>query len=111
MLDTLIHLLQEVSERVCGTALPTEICRIILIRWRGMQHPTARIVSLMDGTIHPIRDQAQTAWVRWAYERDCVCQDYGIGTVYQRVPDARPVFLIAFDHRHWMPRWVLDELG
>lgn len=111
MLDTLIHLLQEESERVCGTALPTEICRIILIRWRGMQHPTARIVSPMDGTIHPLRYQAQAAWEQWAYERDYTYRYYGIGMVYKCVPDAYPLFHIAFDHRYWMPLWVLDELG
>jgi hypothetical protein len=44
MLDTLIHLLQEVSERVCGTALPTEICRIILVQWAGMRSPSAQLL-------------------------------------------------------------------
>jgi hypothetical protein len=41
MLNTLIYLLQEMSALMCGNALPTEICHIILIRWCGMVSPTA----------------------------------------------------------------------
>ncbi len=35
MLGTLIILLQEESERICGTALPEEMCRKILIEQGG----------------------------------------------------------------------------
>ena len=43
MLGTLIILLQEESERICGTALPEEMCRKILIEQGGMQSPTAAV--------------------------------------------------------------------
>lgn len=41
MLDTLILLLQEESERIYDKALPEEICRHILIQCGGWQAPSA----------------------------------------------------------------------
>lgn len=43
MLDTLICLLQEESERLAGRALPEEICRMILIEHGGMVSPSAMV--------------------------------------------------------------------
>lgn len=41
MIHQLITLLQEESKRICGTALPPEMCRHILIRYGGWQAPSA----------------------------------------------------------------------
>ena len=41
MLDTLIFLLQEESERLTGKVLPVELCRKILIEQGGMMSPLA----------------------------------------------------------------------
>lgn len=38
------RVLQEESERVCGTALPVELVRMILFRWGGMQTRSAALV-------------------------------------------------------------------
>jgi hypothetical protein len=43
-INTHVTLLQDISEAVCGTALPPELCRMILIRQKGMQSPTAALV-------------------------------------------------------------------
>jgi hypothetical protein len=38
------NVLQEESERVCGTALPVEIIHLILLKWGGLEHPAAGCV-------------------------------------------------------------------
>ena len=37
----MVGILQEGSEGECGTALPTEVCLEILVRWGGMRSPSA----------------------------------------------------------------------
>ena len=57
MLDTLITLLQEESERICGTALSAEICRAILIKWGGMVSPSTQALE----------EARKTRWVPTKY--------------------------------------------
>jgi len=57
-ISTHILLLQNISEAVCGTALPPELCRMILIDHRGMRSPSARAWQLG----RPRRGHMQTMW-------------------------------------------------
>jgi hypothetical protein len=47
------QVMQEGSERVCGTALPVEIIHLILFKWGGLMHPTAAIIQ---GLILPLHN-------------------------------------------------------
>lgn len=79
MLDTLICLLQEESERIGGKALPEELCRKILIEHGGMVSPTAWGVR-----------EAQKTWDKrtWPDSRQVVLdyppeEDYRCGSEWQ----------------------------
>jgi len=77
MFDTLISLLQEESERICGRALPPEMCRKILFEQGGMVSPTAQVVKT-DGQkcdhygrmIHWRGDDMNCEWYAYYYWAD-----------------------------------------
>ena len=55
------QVLQEESERVCGTALPPELIHLILFRWGGLEHPTATLIQGVMSRPHDIGP-----WRGWA---------------------------------------------
>jgi len=62
MLNTLITLLQEVSEAGCGTALPPELCRKILIEQGGWQTPSAIAWKNMERHNRSQHDRIRDKW-------------------------------------------------
>jgi len=118
MLDTLITLLQEESKRIAGKALPTEICRKILIEQGGMQSPIGALINSdfelwgawCDAFLN-LHTKAEWAWSMWQMNRKSHAAAHGYGLSYMWRSDAAPPPDYAFDHRYWMPMWVLEELG
>lgn len=53
ILEEYYQVLQEGSERMCGTALPVEIIHLILFKWGGLMHPTAAVIQ---GLILPVHN-------------------------------------------------------
>jgi hypothetical protein len=66
-----VAVLQEESERVCGTALPVELVLAILVEWGGMRSPTA-VALRTDPRVRGFRTFAES----WGWDRGW---DRGIG--------------------------------
>jgi len=62
MLDTLIFLLQEESERLTGKVLPVELCRKILIEQGGWQTPSAIAWKNMERHKRSQLDRIRYKW-------------------------------------------------
>ena len=105
MLNTLIHLLQEVSERACGTALPPEICLAILVQWAGMRSPCASVIRSANKDFDCIgsRWEYLIAVETWPWRRDNIVGDrVGLSQIQLRV---------ATDLERWVPKWAQEELS
>ena len=72
MIAEYTRLLQEESERVCGTALPLELVLAILLRWGGMTSPTAMVMHDDPGLKRMLEEvDGMDTWCHGCYCR-CV---------------------------------------
>ena len=92
-ISTHILLLQNISEAVCGTALPPELCRMILIDHRGMRSPSARAWQLG----RPRRGHMQTMWAL----------SYGLFERNASHVHTAAMRCVVRDALHNIPEWAL----
>jgi len=100
----LTAVLQEVSERICGKALPTEICWQIMLEWREMVSPSAQAVREAKKKERPLPQDANAFVValytmNWMSEFDNTsmkCRMLGMATGFLRSDP--------------LPEWVKTEI-
>jgi len=111
MLDTFIFLLQEESERLCGRALPPEMCRYILIQCGGWQTPSAIAWKNMErhnrSQLYRIRDKWRCLNAIITRQRKENNRLYY--SARARMHPDHPHALC--DHRFWIPRWASQEFN
>ena len=80
-IDDFVTALQETSERLCGTPLPTELALAILIRWGGMASPA----SLAFTRSPELKWAQKTVWGFKHYSRaHCYCSAICGGPTYAK---------------------------
>jgi hypothetical protein len=94
--------MQEESERVCGTALPVEICHLILLKWGGLRHPTATAIRGLMSPVHEVCGFDVQVVPHHSIQRD---QLVGPVAASRVDPDAMRVTLITNSH------WLREERG
>lgn len=82
-----VTVLREVSERISGTALPTEITLQILFQWGGMESPTAQALQ-EDAGGRRVRDcilrHSRAALPHQFGGIECYCDTHKMGTIWAK---------------------------
>jgi len=120
MLDTLIFLLQEESERICGKALPPEMCRKILLKSGGLRalsaiaFQTIKTINTDQLTVWFIVSQARLkAILRMKLNNGRLQKNAGTYTPRQYARDAelaKDKGQKLGDPRFWLTGWAVEEI-
>ncbi len=94
--------LQEESERVCGTALPQEIIHLILLKWGGLRHPAATAIHRLMSPVHEVCGFNVQIVPHHSILRDQLAGEVAPSQVD---PDATRLTLITNSH------WLREERG